>query len=500
MIIKAIKLIMPWGLVLVLSGCFASAMQQDKQVLDIKTTPEIQFEQLKPDRLNAITTNKELSGFLKKIASAYESRDTEQLRNIFSDDFLYQGMKRDTFISHIKSLELPKGKFSINIIKAKQAGDEIFVVGYAEIGASILAPSLHAIPLNAGSTIVKKNGQFKLRGNQQSYELPLYHKAVVADAIYDANDIEQYKSLIPEGATMPDQPLVRVGITDWQSMEPPQTPYQLAIIAILIEEDNKQGWHIVAMPETDWLAVYAGRPIGFPKFVVDATVEYNGKNTLRAKYNHANSLILKAEFTPDPGAPNLKKTNNAANGWWIQSPGYKTKYQARIDSLDSSEEYGSIKGWLNVDLGKNTPWSNLIKTGTKAPATLLSVTAPFKLSILPRHASAKISSSLPSDIQQFTTTFAQALVKGDMKKVMDSYSTEYDFNGRKHKDLESWISQWIGGMSEFKYVFSDHKFVDENTVQLLGYAEHSFGQTHYANGIHVQRKNGKWKWIGDYKH
>jgi hypothetical protein len=327
----------------------------------------------------AVELPPDVAAFLKQVGDAYGSADFADLPQHFSNDFLYQGMSRTTFIDHLKDERKYLGKLTIIPISFKADGEAATVIAYAVSPRGVVAPSMQLLPLNIGATLVKQNGAWKLRGNQRQEEAALYRQLAGISADFRPSDMDAYKRLIPAGYSIPDQPYVRIALTNWLDMEPPQTPYRLVTLSILVRRNEENIWYIVAMPETDWVAVKAGNAVGFPKFVTDIEVERSFAGRATASVREEGRPLVNLSFEPDADAkPEAPRAVDA----WLLVDKNQDEIRAWMTPLGEASSFKQRTGWMTVNTIAS-PWKELVAPGSKAAASAMDLTMGLKLNMVP---------------------------------------------------------------------------------------------------------------------
>jgi hypothetical protein len=321
----------------------------------------------------------DIAAFLRTLGEAYGSPDYADVPRHLARDFLYQGMNKDAFIEHLKAHQKYLGKLDIVPIDVKTEGEAVRVVAYAVSPRGLVAPSMQLLPLNIGATLVRQDGAWKLRGNQRGEEAALYRKLASVTADFTPSDMEAYKRLVPAGYGVPEQPLVRISVANWLDMEPPQTPYRLANLCILVRKNEENHWYIVAMPETDWVAVKAGNAVGFPKLVADIDIERSFFNAWKVQVRDRGQALMRASFEPDADARSSITRKVDA---WLLVDREKQEIRATMTPLGEAQDFAQKFGWMTVDTIAS-PWKELVAPGSRAAATTMDLTMGLKLNMMP---------------------------------------------------------------------------------------------------------------------
>lgn len=334
----------------------------------------------KPARLAGIPVPEELRELVAVLEAAYAGNDPAALLPLLARDFLYQGMNREAFLLHLGELLPLAGPVRLTVLRVGPDAKGLALLAYAEAADGVLAPSLQALPLNAGARLVREAGQWRLHGNQSETERALYRRGEVISCDLAPADPAFYRALLPAPLIPPARPAVRLAITDWQEMEPPQLPYRLASLAIRARRRDREGWLLVQMPETDWLAVSAGRRIGFPKFMADLDFQTAGRRS-RFRLTAGDLALLSGSFEADPAAA-AEHRPEPDRGWWLPPRGGVLS-TADMRPLAPFQRLEQRHGWLWLEPGSAPVWRGLIGESRRLPALHLGFTGPMKLVVSP---------------------------------------------------------------------------------------------------------------------
>ncbi|CAN5468441.1 hypothetical protein BH11PSE11_BH11PSE11_04520 [soil metagenome] len=321
----------------------------------------------------------DISAFLDQLGNAYGSDGFAEVGSYLSSDFLYQGMNREGFLHHLRRHQKYLGKLVITPISIESSADAVRIVAFAVSPRGVVAPSMQLLPLNIGGTLVKEGGAWKLRGNQSHVELPLYRKLSSVTADFAPSDIETYKSLVPVGYELPEAPYVRVSVSNWLAMEPPQTPYRLVALSILVRKNKENFWYIVSMPETDWVAVKAGNAVGFPKFVTEIDLDRSLSNHWTVAVRQQANPLIDVRFEPGTDAQSYLTRKVDA---WLLVDQEKSEVRAWMTAIGTPAVFRQAYGWMTVDT-KASPWKELVAPGSRAAAVTVDLTGGLKLNMEP---------------------------------------------------------------------------------------------------------------------
>jgi hypothetical protein len=163
-------------------------------------------------------------------------------------------------------------------------------------------------------------------------------------------------------------------------MLPPQTPYRLAQLNILVSRQGRHAWYYVEMPETDWLAVGAGRALGFPKFVAELAIDGSSDQGWRAQVRHDGTELLAAQFAPDAAA--LAYLREQPRDGVIVVPGGPAVVTYN-QPIGARGQLRTQPGWLTIAAAGPGHWRTLLPVGKRVPAAVYHYDKELKLVIPP---------------------------------------------------------------------------------------------------------------------
>lgn len=204
------------------------------------------------------------------------------------------------------------------------------------------------------------------------------------NAYFLPDDLELYEQLLPEQFGMPEHPLVQVIMLDQVDVGPwPLTPYKEGSVNLRVRYGDEEGWYITLLPVSKWVAMYAGRTMGYNKYLADeVTFEEKDGGWISEVY-HKDALRLSAEFTPGewPSPPVWLE-----QGWDLGGPVFNLMPPGqgpeviRVESSNSApEEVEAVEGTVKVMIGRGEPWYGLIADGAESPGQFLHVTGSRSL-------------------------------------------------------------------------------------------------------------------------
>jgi hypothetical protein len=240
---------------------------------------------------------------LDSYAAALTGRDAQALVATLDEDFLFQGMRREPFVTHVSRSFLPPLITEMRIIPTALVpnGDRATIVAYAQTNLGVLPQAADVLPLVGGCGVVRRTGGWRLVGDQASV----------------ADDAALFRELLIAEVEMPAVPLVRVIATDYLATTPPLEPYRVVQVQLACGDGRRQGWQPVTLPETSWLPVEGGRTLGYPKYLADLISLEGGRDRWLARCANAHdpALQLEMRFEPDPSRASLVERITQERPW-----------------------------------------------------------------------------------------------------------------------------------------------------------------------------------------
>jgi dienelactone hydrolase/fucose 4-O-acetylase-like acetyltransferase len=375
----------------------------------------------------AVAVPDDVGRFLRDLGQAYGSSDSTTIASFLSQDFLYQGMDRAAFLDHLQKNRQYIDKLDITPVELHERVDGVELSAYGVSAKGVLAPSLQLLPLQAGAKLVREDGKWKLHGNQQHDEASLYRRVSSIVADFPPADLEAYRRHLPKGYAMPEHPFVRVAVTAWERMGLPQRPYRLAQLSILANKDGENIWYLLAMPETDWLAVEAGKAIGFPKFVADIDIRRSLGNQWQVALRHDGKPLADIAFD----AVITTKTSRYREDWpnngddWLLFDKNGAALKASFQSLSPPKQSSNGYGWMTVN--PQAPlWKELLAPNSRALAMRVEADGAFKLHVYPF-----ANVPVPPGIRQLLDANAAAWANQDLDAAMTLYHPAFKVTNQK---------------------------------------------------------------------
>ncbi len=190
----------------------------------------------------------------------------------------------------------------------------------------------------------------------------------------EPDDLDLYRKVLPRQFDMPEHPMVVLVVVDYIDVGPwPLTRYQEGYIDIRCSYKGEEGWHSLTMPVNKWVAMYAGRTMGYPKYLADEiTLEQSGEGWSGEVFHKDESLLL-LEFDPggwkEEPVHMMKEWEMGGPSFNLMPPGKgpDVKRVGWSDEGDSESTSTVEKGMVKIFIGQSEPWAGLVKPGTVAP-------------------------------------------------------------------------------------------------------------------------------------
>ncbi len=195
-------------------------------------------------------------------------------------------------------------------------------------------------------------------------------------AMAEPEDLELYRELLPTQFDMPELPLVWVSIVDNIEVGPwPLTRYQLGFISLHCTYQGEDGFHVLTMPENKWVPVWAGRTMGYPKYLADNVSLARDGDRWRGEVVKKGELRLALEFSPDKTEPPawVKQGLHPEQGPIFnlnpprKGPRVQVVRTVVPEGTDPSQEV--IEGTIVATIGTAEPSAGLLRPGASLYGT-----------------------------------------------------------------------------------------------------------------------------------
>jgi hypothetical protein len=196
---------------------------------------------------------------------------------------------------------------------------------------------------------------------------------------FEPKDVTLYRNLLPEAFSMPNRPLVTIYVADNLRLIPwPMTHYQEWAVLLKSDWNGEEGWYPVTMPVTRWLAMSAGRYLGFPKYIADEITLVRNNETRVAYARYKNRTQLTLEFHPGltrqltpwekelAGDESFFKENIFHT---LVPPGRGPRAQKIIIRHIISPKWSPQDGMLQVQVDPGESWKGLVPDISEFPGT-----------------------------------------------------------------------------------------------------------------------------------
>ncbi|TCS37843.1 dienelactone hydrolase [Paucimonas lemoignei] len=435
----------------------------------------------------AVSVPDDIAVFLRQLGQAYGAADGKAVASLLSQDFLYQGMNRDAFLDHLQKNRQYFSTSHITPVEMREHADGIELSAYATSEKGVLAPSLQLLPLQAGAKLVKEDGKWKLHGNQQREEASLYQRFSNIVADFSPADLEAYRRHLPQGYDMPAHPYVRVSVTTWERMGLPQRPYRLAQLSILASKDGDNVWYLLAMPETDWLAVEAGKAIGFPKFIADIDIQRSLGDQWQVSVRRDGATLAEVAFD----SVVTTKTSRYREDWpnnpddWLLFDKSGAAIKASFQALAPPRSFNSGFGWMTVN-PQAALWKELLAPGSRALAMHVQGEGAYKLHVYPF-----ANTQVPAGIRQLLDANAAAWANQDMDAVLGLHHPAFKVTNQK--DLAA-MRKLFNHTRRYEWQVKELR-EDGDFAVIHGEIRTEAGAI--PKSARLFRENGRWVFYGD---
>lgn len=189
-------------------------------------------------------------------------------------------------------------------------------------------------------------------------------------------DLELYRKLLPSQFDMPEMPLVWVGVVDNMEVGPwPLTRYQLGFISLHCSYQGEDGFHPITMPENKWVPVWAGRTMGYPKYIADrVSLERHG-DVWRGEVRHKGIPRFVLELSPDKAEPPtwVAQGQHPELGPILNlnppSKGPRVQVVRTVVPEGAEPSQEILEGTATMTIGPNEPSAGLLRPGTRVYGT-----------------------------------------------------------------------------------------------------------------------------------
>ncbi len=334
----------------------------------------------------AIDLPQDVENFFLSLAIHYADQDIETIMESVSDDFMLQGLDKNGFRQNLEQSyffeSIHEVEFSIS--RFEKRANLADLVGIVSTDFGVISPSMHLFPIHEGCMLRVENGEWKLFGDQQPRITGMFKEGLMIETVFDPQDMEMYRSLLPEILDMPDSPLVKMSIVHNRDVIDPLGPYKLGFIYILAEYEGLLGWHVLTMPEDAWVPVKHGNGWGYPKYVVDSIQFEKTSRGFFGAVIDGDDLLFSLDFTVDSSQASLVERMTSRKPlvllrmalWDKESPVFTfSPYDEDAEASDKAllvtenqlagvpadlyQEFGTVR----ISAGPNLPWKGMLPLG-----------------------------------------------------------------------------------------------------------------------------------------
>lgn len=196
---------------------------------------------------------------------------------------------------------------------------------------------------------------------------------------FKPRDLSLYRELLPEQLAIPSQPVVTIFVADYLQVFPWPivTRYQEWSVLLKSEWKGEEGWHSVTMPVTKRGAMFGGRYLGFPKYIVDEISIVRGEKTYLATARFKSAEQLALEFRPSLTRPLTEWEKELADNvsffkgdvFQLVPPGQGPRMQKIVLHNVVPPKWAPELGTVSVRVGPSESWAGLVPEKGEFPGT-----------------------------------------------------------------------------------------------------------------------------------
>lgn len=195
-----------------------------------------------------------------------------------------------------------------------------------------------------------------------------FKESYAIKALIEPTDLKLYRALLPERLDLPKHPLLQVVMVHQVDVGPwPLTPYKEGAVSLRGAYRGEEGWYLPALPVSTWVACFAGRTMGYPKYVADSVVVDQKDGRWRTEIVHEGASRLRMSFVPGAWDEPPVWTRE---GWPTEGPTFNlepTGIGPEIRAVESAHRlkprYEETPGMATIEIGKDEPWARLFPPG-----------------------------------------------------------------------------------------------------------------------------------------
>lgn len=186
-------------------------------------------------------------------------------------------------------------------------------------------------------------------------------------------DVDLYRSLLPAGLVLPDEPEVGLAAVDF-NLGNPVARYQEGWITLRARcTDGREACLVTSMPVTSLTACYSGVAFGFPKYLVDEMTVSDRR--VEARYEGEVRFALDFEPSPavDEAALRARGIYSVESALTVHpSPGgAQLLHWYQRERCGTPGFAGAVVDWepglVRPYLRPEDPWAGLVEAGSELP-------------------------------------------------------------------------------------------------------------------------------------
>lgn len=196
-------------------------------------------------------------------------------------------------------------------------------------------------------------------------------------AYFKPRDLALYRQLLPPPFEMPASPVVFIFVADYLKVTTPgMRKYQEAAIALSSSYRDHTGWTIVSMPVSNRVAMWAGRSVGFPKYVAKDIRLREDERGWTGQVRRDSSVRLSLEFQPGETGPVAARDQEHLQAptffggllYLLVPPGVGPQIMEVAFGFPVQPTRPVVLGKACASVGSNEPWAALVDWERPGPA------------------------------------------------------------------------------------------------------------------------------------
>ena len=170
-----------------------------------------------------------------------------------------------------------------------------------------------------------------------------------------------YKSLLPRQLEMPSKPLMLFTLKHFTKIFPwPMKGYLEASVCIRTKcPGTQEGWYILSMPASSFIACSTGKRLGYPKYIPDSLTLESIDNAWVGKVIHAEKSPFILQFSPADVDVWWKDVFIKGDLFFIRDNNNRiNQMQSNIQDVKFDE---FKTGNVTITIDSNDEWSKLVR-------------------------------------------------------------------------------------------------------------------------------------------